>query len=83
MWVPMAGLVTPWCALRGAYRERFRDKQGWGISLRVFILIRVFFSPHRFNWKSSVEFLFLSFFLFFFFFFLWFDCYQFNYQDTL
>lgn len=66
MWVPMAGLDTPWCALSGACREGFRDKQGLGNITKGFYTNQGLFSPHHFNWKSSVEFLFLSFFLFFF-----------------
>lgn len=74
-WVPMVGLHHfPGVLLRGG--QDSETNRGWGI--RFSSKFGFFFLCHL-NWKSLIEFLFLS----FFFFLLWVDYYQFSYQDTL
>lgn len=57
--------IIPWCALSGACRQRFRDRQGLADVTNSFYPSAASFSPHHLNWKCLVEF-FFPFFSFFF-----------------
>lgn len=56
-------LLIPWCALNGACRQRFRDKQGLVDITNSFYPNLASFSPHHLNWQCLPEF-FFPFFLF-------------------
>lgn len=85
--------TTPWCAVLGACRPRFRRIRGAGEEHAVafaFLYLFLnwdFFSPSQLELKklSSISFPVPPpmFFFFFCFVLLWFDCYSFKYQDIL
>lgn len=64
MCVPMVGFNHSLVCFERSLQAKIQRQMGWGISLLIFIQIRVFFSL-TFELDNLFEFFFLSFFLFF------------------